>query len=813
MDPVNALVPTVFRWEHGGNAVFITGTFNGWSNRVPMHRSGNDFVYIAGLARGKHAYKFIVDDEWRFAPDQPTVPDAAGNINNVMDLTTFRPDDDTAPLPGGLTRKDSLPGVGYGHDVPDEDEFTKEPPLLPPQLRSIVLNAGSPDPWDPAQLPPPSHVSLNHLNCTAIKDGLMVQAVTQRYRRKHVTTVLYSLMPVAAAASSAAAAALAQTQQGQVVGGGGGMMPPQMQQQQPGGGGVGGGAMPPGAVGYPPQQQQQHQQRALSSGGGGAPMTRAQQLAAGILTPPPAAAPVAAAVAPHLAGYATYSFDAAAAQARAQQPQPLLFTLTLSPELQLPHQLPPPPAAQPLTPSAVSPRAEPPARRRLTPTTTAVEMLSLDEPAGTEAPAGGGGSSAAAGLDDALAAQVAALSIRASSGTVRHAGDDGRRHATPVSRSASPDAAKRRAAGGGGGDDESAGTSPDTAATNVSCSSGDESVSVISTQNGGGGVSGGIDAGVSLTFAGSFVSATSSAGLGRSSTMASSAIGAGFGSPSAAGGGASVTVLSSSGGSVLSATPGLSVLRLSQATHSAAGSVLRWNGGSGGAGGDSRDSDDAGDACRSYAAGDLTDAGGQLVSFPATPPQRRYSQQLQQQQLPQQPSYQDSALLSPTSVYSGGDRGSVLSLATAAPATANPSSCGASTATSVAPSPMHALRGAHDETVAFKLGASVSCASTSAAAAAAAGAPGGAGLTVRTYRADDDAAAAAGYYDGTPLVTPLVYSGSVPGLVVTPLAAASGLPSSSGADAFVAPANLFSKLQPGRVEEGAAAGAAASVTA
>ena len=243
-------MPTVFRWEHGGNQVYITGTFNGWSNRVPMHRSGNDFVYIAGLAKGKHAYKFIVDDEWRFAPDQPTVPDAAGNINNVIDLTSFRPDDDTAPPPGGLARKDSLPGVGYGHDVPDEDEYTKEPPLLPPQLRSIVLNSGSPDPWDPCQLPPPNHVTLNHLYCTAIKDGLMVQAVTQRYRRKHVTTVLYSLMPMAA--SAAAAAALTQQAVGalpQAVGGGGGGMPAQQQQ---------GMQMPPQTQGggYPQQQPQ-----------------------------------------------------------------------------------------------------------------------------------------------------------------------------------------------------------------------------------------------------------------------------------------------------------------------------------------------------------------------------------------------------------------------------------------------------------------------------------------------------------------------------------------------------------------------------
>lgn len=83
------LVPTVFRWEHGGRQVYITGTFNNWEQQIPMHRSGNDFTYIHNLKKGKHAFKFIVDDEWRFAPDQPTVADIEGRINNFMDVSDF----------------------------------------------------------------------------------------------------------------------------------------------------------------------------------------------------------------------------------------------------------------------------------------------------------------------------------------------------------------------------------------------------------------------------------------------------------------------------------------------------------------------------------------------------------------------------------------------------------------------------------------------------------------------------------------------------------------------------------------------------
>lgn len=260
-------VPTVFRWEHGGRNVYITGTFNGWSRQIPMHRSGNDFSYIHNLRRGKHAFKFIVDDEWRFAPDQPTVADIEGRINNFIDVTDFKAytgdtefenerhavhcsraaaeaaakvknaaaaaahqtrssssdqsssvisphhqlDDNSSggaggggsnptnnkasggakganKSPGGIA---DLDGEIYGHSMPDLDEYTKEPPPLPPHLRHIILNK-PPQLQDTAALPVPQHVALNHLYCTAIKDNMMVLGITQRYKMKSCTTVYYS---------------------------------------------------------------------------------------------------------------------------------------------------------------------------------------------------------------------------------------------------------------------------------------------------------------------------------------------------------------------------------------------------------------------------------------------------------------------------------------------------------------------------------------------------------------------------------------------------------------------------------------------
>jgi len=121
----DSVVPTVFKWEHGGRHVYITGTFNNWEKQIPMHRSGNDFTYVHNLKRGKHAFKFIVDDEWRFAPDQPTIADVEGRINNYIDVTEFAPytgDDNFFEK----SKEQKIPNEDFRQVVPELDDYTKE---------------------------------------------------------------------------------------------------------------------------------------------------------------------------------------------------------------------------------------------------------------------------------------------------------------------------------------------------------------------------------------------------------------------------------------------------------------------------------------------------------------------------------------------------------------------------------------------------------------------------------------------------------------------------------------------------------------
>lgn len=85
------IVPTVFRWKHGGRSAYIIGTFNSWERPITMQKSGNDFFYVHNLVRGKHAFKFVIDDEWLVASDLQTAADDKGNINNFIDVTTSTP--------------------------------------------------------------------------------------------------------------------------------------------------------------------------------------------------------------------------------------------------------------------------------------------------------------------------------------------------------------------------------------------------------------------------------------------------------------------------------------------------------------------------------------------------------------------------------------------------------------------------------------------------------------------------------------------------------------------------------------------------
>lgn len=190
--------PTVFRWAGAAKDVFVSGSFNNWSTKIPLNKSRNNFVAIVDLPEGEHQYKFCVDGQWILDPAGAVVTSKTGTVNNVIQVkrTDFEVFDalriDSQDSADVSDLSSSPPGP-YLQDayVTKPDDKLKHPPFLPPHLLQVLLNKDTGISCDPTLLPEPNHVMLNHLYALSIKDGVMVLSATHRYKKKYVTTLLY----------------------------------------------------------------------------------------------------------------------------------------------------------------------------------------------------------------------------------------------------------------------------------------------------------------------------------------------------------------------------------------------------------------------------------------------------------------------------------------------------------------------------------------------------------------------------------------------------------------------------------------------
>ena len=80
-------------------------------------------------------YKFIVDGEWKFSPDDPTAPDEHGNINNIIDTTNI---ESVNKMMGSSMDVRKVTTTEMKGQVA-ENPFTDEAPLLPSHLMGIYF--------------------------------------------------------------------------------------------------------------------------------------------------------------------------------------------------------------------------------------------------------------------------------------------------------------------------------------------------------------------------------------------------------------------------------------------------------------------------------------------------------------------------------------------------------------------------------------------------------------------------------------------------------------------------------------------------
>ena len=69
-----------------GSTVYVAGSFNDWDPRK-NRLMGKAGLYSATilLPKGRHEYKFIVNDAWCVDPECPTwTPNSVGSLNSVI---------------------------------------------------------------------------------------------------------------------------------------------------------------------------------------------------------------------------------------------------------------------------------------------------------------------------------------------------------------------------------------------------------------------------------------------------------------------------------------------------------------------------------------------------------------------------------------------------------------------------------------------------------------------------------------------------------------------------------------------------------
>ncbi|KAK2963294.1 putative Glycogen recognition site of AMP-activated protein kinase [Blattamonas nauphoetae] len=189
--PEMDLIPVLFTWNlpSGDDIVYLSGTFNEWSERIPLQVTRESSRTIHGninadhpvswhttllLPPGLHALRFIVEGKWRINPELPIRKDSHGNEFNAIYIKS--PDH---------TQDDKHPWITEPWEVQGR------PFTLTSTLTQSHLNYPIQLPYEHFLLPFPPPSSEEHL-CVSVMPcpSLVASAVTIRIRDKFVTSQL-----------------------------------------------------------------------------------------------------------------------------------------------------------------------------------------------------------------------------------------------------------------------------------------------------------------------------------------------------------------------------------------------------------------------------------------------------------------------------------------------------------------------------------------------------------------------------------------------------------------------------------------------
>ncbi|CAI9106111.1 OLC1v1005179C1 [Oldenlandia corymbosa var. corymbosa] len=184
-------IPTLITWSHGGNDVAVEGSWDNWSSRKRLQRSGKDHAILLVLPSGIYRYKFIVDGHVRYIQDLPCEADHMGQVCNILDVQDFIPENCEGVKEFETPQS---PDSSYSHTLLGDEDFAKDPLVVPPQLQLTVLDTERIDGVASSSSPQrPQHVVLDHLFIEKgwASESVLALGLTHRFEQKYVTVVLY----------------------------------------------------------------------------------------------------------------------------------------------------------------------------------------------------------------------------------------------------------------------------------------------------------------------------------------------------------------------------------------------------------------------------------------------------------------------------------------------------------------------------------------------------------------------------------------------------------------------------------------------
>ena len=195
------------------DAVFLTGSFTGWDNKIKMNcfQKGK-FSLIIPLNPGIYEFKFIVNNEWVISDKYPTINDERGIINNIIDNNNKQYQYTKTEISHKKSITNCSPNIIKRKEYVQffDNDSLKKLNVKPPEVPDIFINNisyrkntlidksffGSQNSYK--EIKAPLHFLLSHLNIQDINESNLNGSkyikllCTCRIRQKMSTIIYYN---------------------------------------------------------------------------------------------------------------------------------------------------------------------------------------------------------------------------------------------------------------------------------------------------------------------------------------------------------------------------------------------------------------------------------------------------------------------------------------------------------------------------------------------------------------------------------------------------------------------------------------------